>query len=58
MLKGSAMEAQSKQYGIVYQDRAPYEVLFTDFISYQELRKLKQIDAVSYTHLQDFLPEA
>ena len=51
VLKGSAMEAQSKQYGIVYQDRAPYEVLFTDFISYQELRKLKQIDVLNDSYL-------
>ncbi len=51
VLKGSAMEAQSRQYGIVYQDRAPYEVLFTDFISYEELRRLKRIDALNDSHL-------
>ncbi len=51
VLKGSAMEAESKQYGIVYQDRAPYEVLFTDFITYSQLRKLKQIDALNDSYL-------
>ncbi len=51
VLKGSAMEAQSKEYGIVYQDRAPYEVLFTDFIRYEELRKLKRIDRLNDTYL-------
>lgn len=51
VLKGSAMEAQSKQYGIIYQDRAPYEVLFTDFLSYSELRKLKRIDMLNDLYL-------
>lgn len=41
VLKGSYMETDSSNHGIVYQDRAPYEVLQTDFLSYDEILKLK-----------------
>ncbi len=51
VLKGSSMEAESRQYGIVNQDRAPYEVLYTDFISYAHLRKLKRIDVLNDMYL-------
>ena len=41
VLKGSYMETDSTNHGIIYQDRAPYEVLKTDLLSYDELLKLK-----------------
>lgn len=41
VLKGSYMEADSSNHGIVYQDRAPYEVLKTDLLSYDEILNLK-----------------
>lgn len=41
VLKGSHMEADSTNHGIVYQDRAPYEVLKTNLLSYDEILKLK-----------------
>ncbi|HHX13016.1 MAG TPA: B12-binding domain-containing radical SAM protein [Clostridiales bacterium] len=41
VLKGSYMETDSSNHGIVYQDRAPYEVLQTDLLSYDEILKLK-----------------
>jgi radical SAM superfamily enzyme YgiQ (UPF0313 family) len=43
VLKGSPMEKDSKAYGIVYRDSPPYEVLFTKYLSYEELLKLKGI---------------
>jgi radical SAM superfamily enzyme YgiQ (UPF0313 family) len=43
VLKGSPMEAESKDYGIVYRDHPPYEVLYTKQITYEELLKLKGI---------------
>ncbi len=43
VLKGSPMEALAKEYGIIYRDRAPYEVLFTDRLSFEEVLKLKGI---------------
>jgi len=43
VLKGSCMEQDSSRYGIVYRDEPPYEVLFTDWLSYDEMLKLKGI---------------
>jgi radical SAM superfamily enzyme YgiQ (UPF0313 family) len=43
VLKGSFMEEDSSNHQIVYQDRAPYEVLMTDRLSYGEVLKLKGI---------------
>jgi radical SAM superfamily enzyme YgiQ (UPF0313 family) len=43
ILKGSFMEKDSINHQIVYQDRAPYEVLMTDRLSYAEVLKLKGI---------------
>ncbi len=44
VLKGAAMEEDSKKYGIVFRDNAPYEVLFTDWISYEEILELKKVE--------------
>jgi radical SAM superfamily enzyme YgiQ (UPF0313 family) len=43
VLKGSFMEKQSKAYGIIYHDTSPYEVLFTNQLSYMELLRLKGV---------------
>lgn len=44
VLKGSKMFEKSKDYGLVYQSRPPYEVLYTNWISYEQIYKLKQIE--------------
>lgn len=44
VLKGTAIHEKAGEYGIVYQDRPPYEVLHTKWISYGEVLKLKQIE--------------
>jgi len=43
VLKGSRMEKESEEFGIVYQSRPPYEVLFTNWISYEEILLLKEV---------------
>lgn len=43
ILKGSRMEQDSKNYGIIYRDYAPYEVLYTNNMSYEEVLRLKGI---------------
>lgn len=43
VLKGSIIEDDCKKYGIVYNNEAPYEVLYTNHISYDELLELKGI---------------
>ncbi len=44
VLKGTAIWERAKTYGIVYQERPPYEVLSTKWISYGEILRLKQIE--------------
>ena len=44
VLKGSAMEAQAEEYGIGYRKTPPYEVLYTKWLSYDEVIRLKQIE--------------
>lgn len=44
VLKGSYMHACSKEYNIVYKDSAPYEVLFTRWISYEDVLRLKEVE--------------
>jgi len=46
LLKGSRMRKNAEKYGIVYSDHAPYEVLKTDSMTYQELRRLHRIEHV------------
>jgi radical SAM superfamily enzyme YgiQ (UPF0313 family) len=43
VLKGSPMEAASQDYGIIYREHPPYEVLSTNHLSYEELLDLKGI---------------
>lgn len=43
VLKGSMMEEECKQHGIVYNNEPPYEVLYTNHLSYDEIIELKGI---------------
>ena len=44
VLKGSYMEEQAKIYGLVYKSRPPYEVLYTNWLSYEDVLHLKLIE--------------
>ncbi len=44
VLKGSYMEEQKDNYGLAYKSTPPYEVLFTKWISYDEILRLKGIE--------------
>lgn len=46
VLKGSYMEEQKETYGLVYQSRPPYEVLYTKWLSYEEVLELKMVEDV------------
>lgn len=46
VLKGTRMWEKAEDYGIAFQDKAPYEVLYTKWISYDEILKLKQIEEI------------
>jgi len=44
VLKGSAMEEQANEYGIGYRKTPPYEVLYTRWLSYNDVIQLKRIE--------------
>lgn len=50
VLKGSPMHSRAAEYGLVYSDYAPYEVMYTNWISYEEILKLKQIEEMVETY--------
>ncbi len=44
VLKGSYMEKRKEEYGLVCKSEPPYEVLYTKWLSYGEVQKLKGIE--------------
>lgn len=44
VLKGSYMFEHAKEYGILYHDNPPYEVLSTKWLSYDDVLKMKRIE--------------
>lgn len=56
LLKGSLMRAEAGKWGMVYSPYPPYEILLTDKISFDEIQKLKRVEAVldKYYNSQKF----
>ncbi|EOU2042484.1 DUF4080 domain-containing protein, partial [Clostridium perfringens] len=46
LLKGSSMREEAKKWGIVYSPYAPYEIIRSKDISYEELLLLKKVEAM------------
>lgn len=44
VLKGSFMYDHAKEYGIIYHDRPPYEVLSTKWISFDDVLRIKKVE--------------
>ena len=44
VLKGSFMYEHAKEYGIIYHDRPPYEVLSTKWISFADVLRIKKVE--------------
>ncbi len=44
VLKGSGMFYDSQEMGIVYKDQAPFEVLYTNWLSFDDVLKLKAVE--------------
>lgn len=44
VLKGSCMQERAGEYGLQYQDRPPFEVLSTKWMSYDDIIRLKGIE--------------
>ena len=49
VLKGSLMHEKTEEYGLVYQDRPPYEVLSTKWLSYSDVIRLMDITPSPYS---------
>ena len=66
VLKGSLMHTQAAEYGIFYMNKPPYEVLYTKWLSYDEVLRLKQVEEMvelyynssQFTHTLPFLERA
>ncbi len=50
LLKGSGLRINAEKYGIVYKDKAPYEVLYTSLIDYDKMNMLKNIEEMIETY--------
>ncbi len=46
VLSGAEMERRAESYGLVYSSHPPYEVLYTRWLGYDEILKLKKIEHV------------
>lgn len=46
LLKGSSLRRSADKYGIVFNAYAPYDVFYTNWISYEEVIKLKAVEDV------------
>lgn len=44
VLKGSYMEEQKEHYGLAYKNKPPYEVLYTNWLSYEDVLQLKMVE--------------
>ncbi|MBQ8591799.1 MAG: B12-binding domain-containing radical SAM protein [Lachnospiraceae bacterium] len=66
VLKGSPMYMQAGEHGICYTDRPPYEVLYTNWLSFAQIRRLKQVEEMvelyynsnQFTHILPVLENA
>lgn len=63
VLKGSEMHERAQEFGISYLNKPPYEVLYTNWLSYEEVLRLKHVEEMvelyynsnQYTHTLQFL---
>ncbi len=44
ILKGSKMYEEQKTHGMVYQEKTPYEVLYTNWLTYEDVLTLKKVE--------------
>lgn len=58
LLPGTSLREKASQWGLVYSDYPPYEILQTNDISFSELKKLKDLDwTVDLFYNSDFFAE-
>lgn len=47
VLKGSYLCENAEKYGCVHQEKEPYEVLFTNWLPYEDVLRLKQVEEMT-----------
>ena len=66
VLTGSEMHARAEEFGICYTDKPPYEVLYTKWLPFTDVLRLKRIEEMvglyynsnQYVHTLQFLEQA
>lgn len=66
VLKGSEMHTRAEEFGICYTDKPPYEVLYTKWLSFDEVLRLKRVEEMvelyynsnQFVHTLRFLEQA
>ncbi len=66
VLKGSEMAQRAEEFGICYGEQPPYEVLYTKWLSYDDVLFLKKVEEMvelyynsnQFTHVLPFLEQA
>ena len=66
VLKGSKMHQEAEAHGICYQDKPPYEVLYSNWLSFEDILRLKRVEEMvelyynsnQFTHTLAFLEQA
>lgn len=43
VLNGTEMHARAEEYGLLWSERPPYEILRTNWLSYEEICRLQRI---------------
>lgn len=54
ILHGAQMSADAREYGVLYSSKAPYEVLKTNWLNYDDILKLKMVETVVEIYYNSF----
>lgn len=58
MLKGSPIEEQQEKYGLVCRKQPPYEILYTPWLPYSDILRLKQVEDMTERYYNSMQFEA
>lgn len=53
MLRGTGLRISAKQFGYVYMDHAPYEILLNNVLTFDDVLKIKQVEDVLEKYWND-----
>ncbi|WP_313430641.1 B12-binding domain-containing radical SAM protein [Siminovitchia terrae] len=53
MLRGTGLRISAKQFGYVYMDHSPYEILQNNMLSFEDVLKIKQVEDVLEKYWND-----